>query len=180
MIKQKLKPCIQCGKDKFIFSNGRCRGCAATVKKAVRQSKSKEKKESVSSLIIELDDWFSRFIRLRDANSNGVCKCVTCGGYEEPKYIQNGHFVSRKYKSLRWHENNCHCQCFSCNVTMNGNYLEYVKFMQTKYGSERIDLMQTMKSNTCKMTRFEYQILIKQYQEKVKQLLCEKKIQKWW
>src|SRR5690606_27650441 len=41
------------------------------------------------------DQWFSEFIRLRDAGPDGWVKCCTCTHANHWRYLQNGHFVTR-------------------------------------------------------------------------------------
>lgn len=180
MIKRTKKVCIQCKELKFIFSHGRCSYCTKLIGATLKKSVKKEKKESVKSLVKELDDWFSRFIRLRDCDGNGVCRCVTCGTFVEVKYIQDGHYFPRNKKALRWNETNNHCQDFYCNVTLKGNYIVYGDFMERKYGKEYVELLKSMQNNELKMTRFEYQVLIEDYKAKVEKLLIEKNIIRWW
>ena len=68
--------------------------------------------KTISKLKKELDKWFSLFIRLRDADSNGLVFCFTCGCSKYYKRgMQNGHFQSRKHLATRWDEENCQPQC---------------------------------------------------------------------
>lgn len=46
--------------------------------KVVTIKKRKIKTKSRSQLVKELDAIFSRYIRLRDADKNGICTCITC------------------------------------------------------------------------------------------------------
>jgi hypothetical protein len=42
----------------------------------------KPAKTDRQKLINKLDTSFSEFIRLRDSDKNGVCKCITCGDFK--------------------------------------------------------------------------------------------------
>jgi len=93
----------------------------------------------------ELDKVFSIYIRLRD---NRVC--ITCGKQFEMMYAQAGHFVSRKYNSLRWDEYNVNCQCRGCNVMQSGRLDEYAFKLRSKYGEKILDYLQEKKHQTFK------------------------------
>lgn len=191
-IKIKFKTCIDCSLPKVIFSKGRCKHCDGVYRAKKEQAKPRnkpdkviklvnkaEKQKSLPELTILLDDWFSRFIRLRDTHK-GKVKCCTCSKQDEPKNMQNGHYESRKYKSLRWDETNCNGQCPFCNVLQKGNYTEYTLFMDRKYGPQIKELLSIKKHNKSLLGRFEMQMLIEHYTKKVSELLIEKNIEKWW
>lgn len=73
----------------------------------------KKKAPTIKELKEKLDKVFSYYIRLRDADENGYCKCCTCGKKFHWKKIQNGHWISRGKLSTRFHEQNCNSQCLT-------------------------------------------------------------------
>lgn len=162
MIERKKKICIQCKKDKFIFSKGRCKNCAALVSSAVKKTKKKEAKESISELKKKLDSVFSLWVRNR-GSKDGMNACVCCGVVKPIKELQCAHYFSRRYMALRFHEKNCHPNCMHCNVLLNGNYPAYAKFMVNNYGQQEIDRLDMMKNNTVKYDRFFYEQMINHY-----------------
>lgn len=85
-----------------------------------RVSKKKVKKPKIKSLKKKLDDVFSKYVRQKHADSQGISRCFTCGARMEWKLIQCGHFVSRSYLATRFDENNCRPQCVGCNVFGGG------------------------------------------------------------
>ena len=89
------------------------------------------KKIKRSTLIKTLDDVFSQYIRLKNADKNGHCTCVTCGkkGYWEKDGIHAGHFISRKHYATRWDEKNVHPQCHYCNTYQYGEQYKYSLFL---------------------------------------------------
>ena len=58
----------------------------------------------------KLDEVFSKYIRLKYAMPNGMCQCISCGSFKHWKEIQNGHYMSRRYMSTRFDEDNCRPQ----------------------------------------------------------------------
>ena len=116
------------------------------------------KKPKIKTLIKELDRVFSLFIRKRDHNI-----CITCGKKMTLNQSQCGHYVSRKWLSLRWDEKNCNCQCVSCNVFKHGNMDEYALALKKKYGSRILEELNKKKNEIVKFTADKLTELIKHY-----------------
>lgn len=129
----------------------------------------KVKKKTDKQLKKELDIVFSQFIRLSYADKNGYVKCSTCPAVINWKEIQNGHYESRQYLSLRFEEKNCHPQCVGCNIFRRGNYTVYALFMIEKYGQEHLNWLEIEKHKITKY--FPYQEKIDYYKQKVADLL---------
>lgn len=127
-----------------------------------RIKKVKVKKVSLSKLMKKADAIFSQFIRLRD---NG--KCYTCGLQKSYKEMQNGHFVPRQYKSLRYDEINCHCQCYACNMLYNGQPSAYAKRLEEDYGIGTVARLESKRKDICLWREPEYNALIDKYTAKV-------------
>lgn len=127
-----------------------------------------------------LDTWFSRFIRLRDADENRIAKCCTCGRYADVKTMDNGHYIKRQHTGVRYNEINCNTQCKRCNNFEQGNDVKYRDFLVKKYGEEKILLLESMKKSTTKLHKFEIEAMVKHYKSEVARLLIEKNIEKWW
>lgn len=125
------------------------------------------KKRSIPVLQKQLDTIFSIFIRLRDSNEQGLIKCCTCPKLGEFKSMHAGHYISRRHLSIRWDERNVHGQCPKCNLFDQGSGPAYSRFMIAKYGPEILDIMEFKRNNTCHMSAFEYEILIREYEGKV-------------
>ena len=84
----------------------------------------KPKKTDRQKLIAKLDTVFSEYIRLRDSNKEGICKCITCGEYKHWREMDAGHFISREHMATRWEEENAHAQCPSCNRFKSGSKIK--------------------------------------------------------
>ena len=81
-----------------------------------------------------LDKWFSRFIRLRDSDENGVFQCISCGKYKNFDKMDAGHFINRRKMSVRWSESNVNGQCSHCNRFNEGQQAQYERGVNKKYG----------------------------------------------
>ena len=87
------------------------------------------------------DMWFSRYIRLRDADDNGWCRCISCQKPYRWDNIHNGHYIKREKMATRYHEKNCNAQCLKCNKYKNGNEAQYAYHLNLKYGAGTSDLL---------------------------------------
>jgi len=116
----------------------------------------------------KLDRVFSEYIRRRDADENGIAKCVTCGTEKHWKEMQAGHFIPRGNMSTRWHEGNVHVQCKECNEFKGGNLDEYELFIVHKYDRKEPERLRKIGRTEQKIMEFEIKELIKYYRMKIK------------
>lgn len=130
--------------------------------------------------ISNADKWFSRFIRLRDADENGIGRCCTCGTRKEVKQMDCGHYVGRQYKTTRFSENNCHIQCKHCNGFNEGRKVEFRKFLVEKYGADVVMSLETAIYRTIKMGAVELKFIAEHYKAQTEIMLKEKGLMKWW
>ena len=111
-------------------------GCVRTAaKKALR----------LTALKRRLDRIFSEYIRLRDADANGCCRCISCGAIHPWKETDCGHYVNRSHLSTRYDGKNCNAQCRRCNRFDEGNQIGYTRGLIKKYGIGVIDLLEVRK-----------------------------------
>lgn len=130
---------------------------------------------SKSKLRDKLDAIFSKYIRLKYSDKNGYCRCISCGKVFFWKEIQNGHYMSRRYMSTRFSEDNCRPQCVACNIFNQGNIQMYRRALIKQIGEQRVDLIEVRaKQETKNWSLFEYQTMIDFYQKEVNKLLEEK------
>ena len=128
------------------------------------------KTKSISSLKSKLDRVFSEFIRLRDADENGLCRCYCCGKLLHWKQSQNMHFIPRQHMALRYSETNCHSGCIKCNYYNNGNIEAYTVHLKKDYGNDIVEKLLVAKSQVVKFSVTEYEVMIKKYMQLVKEL----------
>ena len=94
------------------------------------------KKPSRKSLVKKLDTIFSEYIRRKYADKNGNVKCYTCNTkkYWKGEGMQNGHFISRSSRILRWSPENCRPQCYACNCMRYGQNYIFAMNLNKEYG----------------------------------------------
>lgn len=126
---------------------------------------SKPKRRTRGNLEKELDRVFSIFIRMREANENGIAHCFTCGKADLWTAMDNGHYISRVHRSTRWNELNCHIQCKRCNIFLKGNYPAYSLALTRKYGANVLEELSVLKNQTRKFGTFELETMIAYYRE---------------
>ena len=125
--------------------------------------------KGVVTLKRELDDIFSKWVRLEAADSSGLVRCVTCGSVHDWQNLDNGHFIKRQWTLIRWEPKNCHPQCRNCNWHKQGNDAEYEKYIINKYGEAVLNWLRA-NAKKKKWTRFELEMLINHYKPLVKKL----------
>lgn len=133
--------------------------------------------KNITSAKKTCDQWFSKYIRIRDANHNGLCKCITCDTVKHWKEMDAGHFQSRRYMATRYEEKNCHAQCQRCNQYNAGEQYLHGQAINLLYGKGTAENI-VMKSNFIqKMTKNELMELARYYQQETLQLAKEKSIE---
>ena len=124
----------------------------------------------------KLDRIFSEYIRLRDADNNGMVRCISCRNIEHWKNVDCGHFVNRSHTSTRFNEKNCNAQCRRCNRFDEGNNIGYMKGLIKKYGASVLEELEVLKYQESHLSEFEYKVLIEHYTKEVKRLHEDKGI----
>lgn len=120
---------------------------------------------------------FSEFIRLRDADTNGYCRCISCGRIAFWKRGDAGHYISKGVSLfLKYDEDNVHFQCGRCNQN-EGNSIAYRKNLILKIGQERVDTLEETMHYPCSFTREGLMLRIKEYQTRVRVLKKQKDVQ---
>lgn len=176
-ILRKKKICIQCGFERYIFSHGRCEKCAKMVGAALKTFAKVEKKETISSLVEELDNVFSEFIRLRNADKEGMVVCYTSGKRMHWKKAQCGHFISRRKYGTRWNEMNCQVQSVKENIFNQGNSPEFMRRLIKEFGQAAVDQLFIMSGQFNKLDRMTIRWQIQHYGKLVEELKGKLNIQ---
>lgn len=133
--------------------------------------KTKKSEKSLKSLINTLDRVFSEFIRLRDADSNGICRCISCSNIFHWKQGDAGHFVQRDRMAVRYNPANVNAQCPRCNRFRSGEQYEHGKAIDRKFGHGTADMLRGMgQARGAKIDRFWLMTQIEVYRKKVKEL----------
>ena len=126
------------------------------------------KKVSRKNLVKRLDTVFSQYIRLRNANAQGIAECYTCGKKDHWKKLQCGHFMSRKSYSTRWDEMNCNVQCVKCNMFEQGMSYVFGLNLNKDFGDGTAEGLLQKSKQIVKLQNYELEGLITKYTDLVK------------
>ncbi len=134
----------------------------------------KKKKSSSRKWIDALDSAFSKYVRLKHSDSDGNCKCYTCGSIFQWIYIQNGHYLSRRFMSIRWNLDNCRPQCQKCNLFSQGEQAIFHMKLTKEIGESKVMLLHVQSKNVWKADTVVLNILIGHYNKLVSDIKKEK------
>jgi len=110
----------------------------------------------------QLDEIFSKFIRLRD------WKCVICNTTQN---LNNWHFYTRSCLALRFDEINCNTQCATHNKLHEQNTKPYTDWMIKNYWQDKVnELYKIYQWPPLKLTTEWYNEKITYYKEQIKNL----------
>ena len=126
-----------------------------------------KKEKTLAKLKKDLDTVFSRYIRLRKADNNGMVECFTSGVVKHWKEHHCGHFQSRRHTATRWNELNCQVQSVSENIFNQGNQYQFGLNLDKEYGAGTAEGLLILAQQTVKYSRADLVELIAHYKEKV-------------
>ena len=129
-------------------------------------------KATTSKLKAKLDKLFSEYIRKRDSDHRGICKCISCGKEAEAfgGSTHAGHLFSRRYLATRFDEKNVNSQCAYCNTFLNGNQYLASKGVDKKWGEGTVDELESRIHTTVKLSRVDYEEAIENIKRKIEEL----------
>ena len=137
-----------------------------------------KKKPTVSSLKKKAWKLCSEYIRRRDSDSNGMCRCITCGKTAHWKEMQAGHFVSGRTNGILFDDRGIYAQCMACNVFGQGKPLEYMIALERMLGREEAsklrDELLWFKKRVLQFRCSDLEMIIDDYKQRIKQLIKEK------
>lgn len=119
-------------------------------KYTVKQVKSVMKKTTVKWLDGELWRLTSLLVRQLHADDRGIVRCVTCGTHSEWRYVDAGHFMSRKHKSTKFDLMNLGPRCKQCNGPGHGRQADFGAWIDRKYGPGTAEKIRIKSQMTCK------------------------------
>lgn len=135
----------------------------------------KPKKSDRQRLINKLDTIFSEYVRLRDSDQNGICKCITCGEFKHWREMDAGHFVTRENMGTRWEEENVNAQCQQCNRFKSGKQFEHGLAIDRKWKKPgTASLLIAKGKGVCNWQDFELTAMYSYYKSAVKELREQK------
>jgi len=130
-----------------------------------------KKKPTITQLKKKLDTIFSQYVRLRDANEDGLVACFTCGNTKHWKQQQNGHFQRREKMNTRFDTMNCQVQCVTCNVFKDGEQYKFATNLDRKFGEGTAENLLNKSNTIVKLNAEWYNEQYQYYKEKVIELL---------
>ncbi len=123
---------------------------------------------------------FSKFIRARDADWNGYCKCISCGRVKKwNDSIDAGHYIPKGSDSaLKYNEINVNAQCsYYCNKMKSGNQLLYRIGLVGKVGEEKVKQLEMAhfhKTTKKKPNQIELNLMYNYYRDEFNKLKKQK------
>lgn len=138
----------------------------------------RKKKKSLSSFQNKCWKVFSEYIRLRDADENGIGSCISCGIKKHWKELQAGHYVAKSLSlALRFHVKNVHPQCVACNLWRHGNPTSYALALKRRYGDDILEELDDIRRTNEGMRYYEsdYCEMIEKFENELENLKQNKK-----
>lgn len=138
----------------------------------------KNKTDSLATLIKQADEVFSKYIRLRDSDEKYSFKvvCFICGKVERTEWAHAMHFIDRDQMSTRYDEMNVHAGCENCNCLDPDHKQRYSKAMAQKYSADELSNLLWKGRSLQKFMRHELEAIIEKYSAEVKKLRKEKRL----
>jgi len=134
------------------------------------------KRVSIAKLKEDCAKLTQKLVRLKAADKNGYCECVTCGIRKHWKEMQGGHFIERRKTSTLLVEENIHPQCPGCNLyrmKLSSTILAYRRYMVDMYGEHFVTQLEIESSKPKKFTADELYTLKKELNERIDERLTE-------
>ena len=127
-----------------------------------------EGEDSFTSLSADLDRVVSRYVRLKEANSEGIVSCFTC---DRPPlhYLKMhcSHFVPRVHLGTRWLIQNLRPACVTCNVELRGNLEVYAQRLESDQKGI-VEWLQEQGRTVVKPSRDELKQMLFDFQQRLK------------
>ena len=136
--------------------------------------KKTKKTKTLAQLANDVAKELQLLVRLKSADDNGYVFCIDgCGHFDNWRYMQGGHFLSRRYTATKILEENIHPQAPKCNMLMSKGdqrvYEGYRKAMVDMYGEDFISELMLMTRETKKWDRFELEDMKKEIKSQIKE-----------
>ena len=123
------------------------------------------KKPTRKAVVKAADDWFSKYIRLRDIKEYVLCP------FCKKNYIDNCfHFFSRKMYATRWDELNSIGSCRGCNMLMEFSPYQFYKWFADHYGQFALDQLHEKHKSKVKMSTAEIVAIADKYKKMYEEL----------
>lgn len=178
-IKPKKKSCVcGCGREGYIFSKGMLKECWSRVygKPIKRVSDKRLNKdfssESYGNLMKDVDAVYSKYIRVKYSNIEGIVECYTCNFPMRWEDAHNGHCIGRASLGTRYMELNTRVQCPYCN----SKHETHPEIFRNKLEQERagtLEYLDEVSRSINKLTVSDLKELLIEYKEKLKLVMSK-------
>ena len=132
----------------------------------------KPKKKTIAKVVEDAAVLLQKLVRMKAADDNGYCSCVTCGDTMKwNEGMNGGHFIDRGHTVTKIMEENVHPQCNACNSPNANKGLvigRYTIYMQDMYGHDFVADMLNTKGQTKKYYRDEVLEIIEDFKDQIK------------
>ncbi len=123
---------------------------------------------SLVSLIHDLDAVFSLYIRLKDADKNGMVKCFCCPKILHYTKANNSHYIKRGHQATRFLNSNCKVSCPQCNKNHNDNIEPYRSLLIKEHGLSEVEWLEEQATVIYKPTQDELKEQLIDIREKLR------------
>lgn len=126
------------------------------------------KPQTAANLKKKAAELLQRYVRMKAADKDGICECVSCGKRDSWKAMDGGHFISRTYTFHMLREENVHPQCKRCNRFFTGCHDDYRRYMVDMYGEDFVEWLTDTKRTITKYTRADLLTIIAELKQGIK------------
>jgi len=130
------------------------------------------KSKSLPKLKKQALELIQLLVRVKAADDNGYCECVTCNAVSQwNNGMQGGHFISRGKTKWCLVEENIHPQCAACNgfgMKYHNKEAVYTIYMQDMYGADFVQNMLDTQGEVVKLSRMDLLDNIVDFKEQIK------------
>jgi hypothetical protein len=123
---------------------------------------------SVVSLTHDLDAVLSLYIRIKDADKNGMVKCFCCPKVLHYTKANNSHYIKRGHQATRFLISNCKVSCPQCNQAHNDNVEPYRSLLIKEHGLSEVEWLEEQATIVYKPTQDELKELLIDIREKLR------------
>jgi hypothetical protein len=137
------------------------------------KAKPKKKQKTIAKLVDDAAVLLQKLVRMKAADSDGWCKCVTCGAIRQWKELQGGHLIERGKTAVKLLEEQVNPQCEGCNG-FGMKYrptvvLAYRRFMVERHGEDFVRWLEAEAFKVKKYTRHEVEAITFDFKRRIAQ-----------
>ncbi len=119
----------------------------------------------------DLDNTFSEYMRLVNADEYGHCVCISCPTRRPWHEMHCAHYHGRYCMMLRRYPKNCGVACPECNTARPEQHIEGLKaYLIQEHGEDVIDELDEMRNEVANRSLSELKKMLTAYRKKVRDL----------